>query len=180
MKGKITTSIPKGLKPKGSTRPIRDQPNQRSATDTPIEVPIYVNYERHTTSGDRALLGWTIQNDCWAFATKVDIKICRNPRRLEVWINGKKVHTTTSLPGERKVPLTAPEEEEDYSSIEEWFGDVDWESEEGWATKLGKKHAGIKRTDQRLNGTHDIVEPKKIDRFDDEIIDDDEEIEWED
>lgn len=193
MPEKVSKSVPKGLAPKGSTRGIRGKPNHRAATDIPMEVPVYVGYERHIKSeapqGESSyalnqLLGWTITLDCWTFGTKVYAKIYRginkgDPQTLEIWVHprdGKPTRAFRQTTNERSVgepPVTEPDA--DYSIITLWMAGADLPESDGWVTRLGKTHAAEKATEQRKTGHKPIKEKSKITRFDD-----DDEILWED
>jgi hypothetical protein len=107
-----TTSKPVGLDTPGSTRPIRDKPNKMAAVDTPIEVPVYVEYERHFTEPQIGrgrgtgkllsdmpkvpqLLGWSVNIEAFTFGEEVQVIIGHNVHEMEVWAGGKLVYSST-------------------------------------------------------------------------------------
>lgn len=123
----IRTSEPKGLYPPGTARPIRGNPDKMSATDVPIEVPVYVYYERHIgppetgrnrgtgrklTDMDKApqLLGWTVTVDAFTFGPQVKVKIGHKTHIMEVWVGDEQVFKTNEHrpPGSQSPPRTAP------------------------------------------------------------------------
>jgi hypothetical protein len=153
MPKKTMVTVPQGVNPSGSHRPVRGKPHQRAATDTPFEIPVYIRYERHLVPGTAEreggyssgeLAGWAIIHDMFTFSTDVVIKIIRAGRgrqdKLVLSVNGKEVYSHTGKNDRLGIP---PET-----------------ISEGWATDEGRKHSGQKRTDQRKAGTHDI-EPEE-------------------
>lgn len=124
----VKTSTPAGPNPPGSTRPVREQPNRRAATDVPIEVPVYVCYDRHIREGSGELLGWTVTVDLLTFEEKVEIKIVRKPHKTEVWFGGTLVGSSRSQPNIAKslpniaksLPKTAPNSYRADDEDEEW------------------------------------------------------------
>lgn len=111
-KDRTRVTQPQGLNPLGTTRPVRNKPNQRAATDIPIEVPAYITYDRHTNGA--GLQGWAINLDLFTFDTKVTVKIIRKPHKVVVMADGKEVFKSTKA-GKRisaKPPLTTPEPED--------------------------------------------------------------------
>lgn len=178
-KSKVRKTEPIGPDPKGSTRAIRGNPDKRLASDKPHEIPVYVTYQRHTTEDD--LLGWTVALDAWMTSSRVEVKIGRIPYRLEVWVDGKRVHAANLKRSEGDSPSTVPDEEP--VNLVDWFNAVDHPKSEGWVTKLGKLHAAEKAKDQRKNlpSKKPVKNPPGRISGDDIIhVDDDDDIEWED
>lgn len=179
-----TATVPKGPAAAGSTKPVRGNKNKRIDVSKPHEVPVYVTYERHCS--DDKLLGWTVAVEAWMTSSRVEVKIGRDPYRLEVWADGKLVHAKNLKRSQVNVPM--PEEDDDsFSTISEWFAGVDLGVKtDGWVTQLGKQHAAEKDMEQRKSGKKGPAEkvdvPGRI-SGDDIIIeedDSDDEIIWED
>lgn len=91
---------------------MKDKPNQRAATDIPIEVPLYITYDRHTNGA--GLQGWAVNLDMFTFQSKVTVKIYRKPHKMVVLVDGKEVASSTRAGKKSKSnpPLTRPDEEE--------------------------------------------------------------------
>lgn len=119
----MRTSKVGGMSPPGSARPVRNKPDLLAATDTPVEVPVYVYYERHIGkpatgkargSGKllkdmpkaRQLLGWTITVNCFSFDKDIKIKVGHNSDVLSIWLGDEKLGTVKGkVPaGSRNVP----------------------------------------------------------------------------
>lgn len=99
------TSKPKGLAPPGSSRPIRGNPDKLAATDTPIEVPVYIYYERHQKpKKPNALVGWTVTVCPFTFAHDVLIKIAHPSKRMQVVVDGTVLYETTAKRTKRAEP----------------------------------------------------------------------------
>lgn len=157
----INTSIPKGIRPPGTTRQVRGDDDQRAVADKPSEIPVSIVYKRHSNpnydpekvppmaTSPRELLGWTVDVNCHTFSTRIKIKICRNPHRLEVWVDNERVATSTKGRGEWILPDTEgfdlPEE-----SLAAWFnGEPTVQPTPGWASRLGQQHQVAKQAELR-------------------------------
>lgn len=132
-----------------ATRPVRDKPDERAAVDTPFEIPVYLYYLRHVKPGEdpdthyalNQLLGWTLKVNAFTYGADIQVKIFRDPDKIALEVNGKQVWRSTKKTKIRPAPpFTVPEEDD---------------TTEGWATKAGRDHAAVKRTDQRREGTSD-------------------------
>lgn len=134
----VKTTTPKGLKPPASTGMLRGQPNKMSATDVPIEVPVFVYYERHFSEPKIGksrgtgkplsdlppvpqLLGWTCTVEAFTYGQEVKVKVGHETGVLEVWIGDKKVHSQRRDPrfvGRQIPPHTLPRFDPDYKPKE--------------------------------------------------------------
>lgn len=159
MAKKVTNSRPIGVDPPGTTKAIRGTKDKRAVTDKPMEIPVYITYERHSTPDE--MIGWTIAFQAWMSSSRVEIKIGRIPYRMEVWVDGERVAAKSLKRSESDPPNTVPDDPEDgFSTIANWFAGVDLGHNDppGWVTNLGRVHAALKAQEQRKSGKYDKKE----------------------
>jgi len=164
---KVTT--PEGVKPPDTFRFVREgtnsstpDPDRISMLDKSHDIPVSTSYRRHThplydpdkvtpnATRPSELLGWSVVIDCHMFSTQVEIKLCRNPRRMEVWVAGERVSVTDKPFDPNWCPPITIGFDVPAEYLKAW---MDGEPvldrvREGWASKLGKTHQAAKHLEQ--------------------------------